>query len=250
MKKLYYPFIFSACLLCKAGNSLAQKTSPSVVNATGGHFSNASLQLDFSVGEVVIASASNQITPGYLQPDGTGSLPISLLYFNGAMSKGQVELSWATSQEINGNHFDVERSQDGTSFTKLVSVKATGTPNVQNTYNAVDPAPFASISYYRLKQVDNNGAYKLSRIIVIVTGVGGSYFAVSPNPFAGSITIKSPGTPYQVRVADMAGKIVSRANYTASQTTLNLSSLAKGVYLLQLFTKEGQFVQSIKITKQ
>jgi len=231
-----------------------QDTSLSVVNATGGHYSNGTLQLDFSVGEVSItslSSGSNLVTVGFLQPLGIGALAINVLTFTGSLNAaGQSELNWTTSQEINNNHFDVERSADGKTFLKLVTVAGSGSTTVQHSYKAVDPAPFSGITYYRLKQVDNDGAFSYSNTIALVTG-NGNTFVVSPNPFNSSIKVHALAQkPYAVKIFSIDGRLVAEKSFSGSETSVDLSALANGMYLLKLFSKDGNYIQSVKITKQ
>lgn len=234
---------------------LAQDTSLNVINAAGGQYSNSTAQLDFSVGEVSItplSSASNLVTVGFLQPSFKGTLAINLLSFTGSVNAaGEAELTWGTSQEVNNNHFDVERSADGRTFAKLLTVVANGTAAVQHTYKAVDPAPFSNITYYRLKQVNNNGTFNYSTTIALITGNAGNRFVVSPNPFTYSIKVRSlVQKPYTVKIFDMDGRAVAQTNFGGGETSVNLSTLAKGMYLLKLFSKDGSYIQSVKITKQ
>lgn len=235
--------------------SFSQDTIPNIVNATGGHYSNTTAQLDFSVGEVSItplSSAQNIISVGFLQPPFAATLAISLIDFTGTLTPaGQVALSWSTEQEINNNHFDVERSADGISFVKLLTVAGSGNSVIQQDYKAIDPSPFNNVTYYRLKQVNNDGSFTYSRVIAITTGTGGTSFVVSPNPFATSINIRPSGQkPFLVKIYDMGGRLVTQNNYPGAQTSIDLSALASGMYFLRLYSKDGNFIQSIKITKQ
>jgi hypothetical protein len=67
MKKLILLFTFGVSVMAKA-----QDISPHVVNTTGNQFTNANFSLEYSVGEIAIATLSNsiyQLTQGFLQSD-------------------------------------------------------------------------------------------------------------------------------------------------------------------------------------
>ena len=60
-------------------------------------------------------------------------------------------------------------------------------------------------------------------------------FEVFPNPNNGLITLQVPQDAlYKLFVYDINGKIISTQNITKTQTELNLSHLAKGVYIFKL----------------
>lgn len=68
-------------------------------------------------------------------------------------------------------------------------------------------------------------------------------FTVSPNPTAGPVTIAHPESASEVLVYDIFGKLISsRKPQTATQTMVDLSGQAPGVYLIKM---EGMGVQRV-----
>ena len=57
---------------------------------------------------------------------GGNTLPISLLFFGAVVNDNSVDLTWATSSEINNDFFTVERSYDGEKFSKIAIEKGAG----------------------------------------------------------------------------------------------------------------------------
>ncbi len=94
-----------------------------------------------------------------------GPLPVELLHFTAQPSKAHVSLNWATASELNNDYFDVERSTDGRSFQKIERVKGAGTTDVTLHYSYKDVKPQRGQNYYRLKQVDFDGAFEYTNII-------------------------------------------------------------------------------------
>ena len=72
-------------------------------------------------------------------------------------------LNWSAKGNINNDHYDIERSSDGISFTKIGSVNAIASGDVQQ-YNFNDVMPLPGNNYYRLKQVDKDGSSQYSSI--------------------------------------------------------------------------------------
>ena len=95
-------------------------------------------------------------------------LAVNFLSFDGAVKDSRVVLNWATSGELNNKGFDVERSADGRSFTAIDFVKGNGTTANLSKYSYTDGNKFLSgTTYYRLKQIDVNGATDYSKVIQV-----------------------------------------------------------------------------------
>lgn len=76
-----------------------------------------------------------------------------------------VRLNWKTDAEVENLEFVVERSQDSVQFTAIGSVPsaaANGNSAVTLFYLFNDPAPLVGRSWYRVKQVDRQGAHQYS----------------------------------------------------------------------------------------
>jgi hypothetical protein len=94
-------------------------------------------------------------------------LPVTLTSFTGKLVNKQTELRWATASEKNNAEFLVERSLDGRKFETLGTVKGNGTTNVAQYYAFTDAKPAQGTNYYRLKQIDFEGASEYSKIVAV-----------------------------------------------------------------------------------
>src|SRR5690606_477794 len=94
-------------------------------------------------------------------------LPIELKSFEAFLIQGVVEINWATFTEYNNHYFVVERSRDGITFDSLFYVEGAGYSKSILNYQTVDDRPLAGMSYYRLKQVDYDGRFTYSELVVI-----------------------------------------------------------------------------------
>lgn len=130
-------------------------------------------------------------------------LPVTLIFFKGErINASHVGLTWETSSETNNAGFDIERSLTAAvNFEKVGYVDGGGTVTKDKIYAFSDLNPSENISYYRLKQLDYDGAFEYSRII----GVNGFKELLS------LITIPNPGTQnntfFQVTGNDASGEI-------------------------------------------
>lgn len=92
------------------------------------------------------------------------TLPIRLSAFSGRMFQQAVKLSWSTSDESDGRHFEVEKSTNGSSFTKL-GVVALGSSNAA--YEFTDNQPVAGNNWYRLKMQHRDGTAYYSAVVKV-----------------------------------------------------------------------------------
>jgi len=109
-------------------------------------------------------------------------LPMKLLNFSLQKNSSSISLSWATAEESNMDHFEIQRSENGRDFISLGSV-----PNrnqfIQNNYSFDDNHPLKNVSYYRLKMVGATGDISYSRIIPVKFNSTGSAVNLYPVPW-------------------------------------------------------------------
>lgn len=99
---------------------------------------------------------------------GTQLLPVKFLSFTATGSEKGVQLNWSTAWEINNSHFEIERSIQGINeFTYLDEHRGKGNSVVISEYSYIDYQIVQQKGpiFYRLKQVDFNGAFTHSAIV-------------------------------------------------------------------------------------
>ena len=109
--------------------------------------------------------ASPAKTPSVPEPE--IELPLKLIEFSGKPTNDIVVFKWSTTAEINVNHFELEKSINGISFTTINKQTAKGISNNPDDYKAEDFKPAPGINYYRLKFVCNNSKFSYSKIIKV-----------------------------------------------------------------------------------
>ncbi|MBX7181105.1 MAG: T9SS type A sorting domain-containing protein [Bacteroidia bacterium] len=176
--------------------------------------------------------------------DNGNPLPIELIEFEARANGDHVDLSWITASEINSDYFLVEKTQDGENFSEVTKVDAANFSNNTLNYSAIDPNPFEGLSYYRLKEVDNDGQFEYSELrpVQFSKGAVDQGIEIFPNPNQGDMfNLELKGfekeKPVLVVVQDIAGRtFYSKITYVESEHSIKLISsddnLAKGVYLV------------------
>jgi hypothetical protein len=182
---------------------------------------------------------------------GWNSLPVEMLYFKAGPVGNNVALDWATATETNNDHYNIERSKDGANFEFVSSVKAYGNGNsvVTQQYHSIDTNPYGGTSYYRLKQVDKNGAYKYSNISA-VNFTKKSYVDVYPNPAYSSLVIEASNDYLNasVKITNALGEEVINTTLNSYSNVLDVSVLQSGFYYVLI--DNGNGVSKTKITVQ
>jgi len=189
--------------------------------------------------------------------NGNNYLPITLLNFNAKPNaKKQVDLTWETATETNNNLFTVERSQDGVDFEIVTSVKGAGNSMVKSSYSALDASPYSGISYYRLKQTDNNGSYTYSGIRTVEIAKGTGDMDIYPNPNTGaSFTMsfkENVGEEIQVVLVNAMGEeMFSRLISNASEALVAAvdldGKLAPGIYSVIVTAQSNTYKKKLVI---
>lgn len=184
-------------------------------------------------------------------PDVTGVLPVELTSFEVEDMEKKVALSWTTISEKNTNYFFIERSTDGKTWTSIGRVKAAENSNHLLYYEFYDENPLKGVSYYRLKTEDLDRTFEYSDIKVIERTGKEVFVIIYPNPTSGLINLASSYNVNEIvyEVFDISGKQVVIVGEVVSddKMVLDLSDLAKGVYIVSVKTPDGKVVNTQKI---
>jgi type 1 glutamine amidotransferase len=173
------------------------------------------------------------------------ALPVVLAAFTASVNRvWEVALTWQTAAEQNTDYFVVEQSADPVSFNAIGTVKANGYPS---TYSFQDGRRQRSLQYYRLRQVDKDGAVQYSSVVAVSLPQS-LKVSISPNPSSGIVQIITGGhvdEQVPVQVMDRAGKSIYRKQYQGPRFTLDLSRLPSGAYVIRV----GEVATQLLLTK-
>ncbi len=164
------------------------------------------------------------------------SLPVHLIEFNGAALEKQVLLHWVTSEEYHSKEFIIERSSDnGQSWLKVGVMAAAVNHVLPVGYTYRDTFALSGKNFYRLKMVDNSGAFMYSNTISVM--VKDKRWLVYPNPSNGKLYISEAtdvSGPLMVSIWNTTGLEVMKTKITSSSTPvmLDLSGCPRGMYFI------------------
>ncbi|AKD02726.1 IPT/TIG domain-containing protein [Pontibacter korlensis] len=159
-----------------------------------------------------------------------------------------VLVSWTTRNEQDIDNFIVQRSSDGVNWSDVGTVESEGPSNggeLQYTFTDLDP--LRNQSYYRLEVVYQNGESSFSPRVVVLNPADIRVLRYFPNPVSGQGSqngsqltlyyLVNRGATMQAQLYNAKGQIVKEyeLNFSTgvSSYTLDLSSLAAGIYFLK-----------------
>lgn len=177
-------------------------------------------------------------------------LPVRFERFEVRPEQCHVQLHWITTEEINAAYFVVQRSSDGISFDNIGRINAMGSSNVRQEYTFLDSVPGRQ-NYYRLKQLDSDGTYTLTRIVHAADPCNGIKINVlqkQQNIYEIHAKSLSKESPLTAELVDRRG--IPRRKFTVKPneiTRMETFGLPEDIYILQIKNQSGYRMFSQKL---
>ncbi len=186
------------------------------------------------------------------------TLPVELIDFTVEDVDCNNVLKWSTASEENSSHFIVEHSTDGKNYNAIGRVEAAGNSLEIIEYEFRHEDIDKAYNYYRLKQIDFDGAYEYFDVVFVKNACyefeDVSAF-VYPNPTPRDVNIEISSTSEQevtIQIVDALGRLVQQekiqVNEGTSFKTYDLKRYENGYYNIMIITDSGT-VKTYKIIK-
>jgi hypothetical protein len=182
-------------------------------------------------------------------------LPITLLNFNGFPEKNYNYIEWNTIEEINNDYFIIESSHDGVLFQPIGNINGAGNSSGSLYYKFIDENPSSGISYYRLKQIDYDGAYTYSNVISIKQSIGAEV-SIFPNPTKGNIKlnfVSKYDDQIRICVSNAYNMIYNQELFLPRGNKILefdfLKDVPSGFYIIKIVDKTDHIIKLEKIIK-
>ncbi|MEP6465082.1 MAG: T9SS type A sorting domain-containing protein [Parafilimonas sp.] len=189
-------------------------------------------------------------------------LPVNLNSFSiSSKIAGIAIINWSTASETNTDYFIVKKSINGTVFTEISRIKATGNSTSIHNYSVTDNnvGTFYKYVYYMIDAVDKDGSSTLSSINKFVNNSALKKLVtqLSPNPLTrpGHLMFQFNADKegeMLVQLYDNSGKLIADEKAYGTPGLNNghfhLGNLAPGIYTI-VFSL-GQIKESYKIIMQ
>jgi hypothetical protein len=208
-------------------------------------------------GKLTVSTGTTGVTNANFGIKITNTLPVIGLEVSGMLKDNVASILWSTLQEIETDYFEVERSLDNQTFTKVGRVAAAGTSASMRQYKFDDDLQglsSATVFYYRIKQFDRDGKYTYSKVVVLRRS-NIEVVKVMPNPFVSELNIRVNALRQaraEISIMDANGKVIYRQATLLMKGINNISVkgmeiFAQGAYFLRINT--GVSVEIIPLIK-
>lgn len=179
----------------------------------------------------------------------SGSLPVTLMAFDGAVQENHVTLKWATAGETNADRFEIQHSTNGKNWDLIGSVIAKGESSVQSNYAFGHEAPVKGQNFYRLKMIDYDKTFSLSKIINVLFDKTPALTAY-PNPASNRILIGNDELVKQVTLHAVSGVKVFEIK-GRFYDGIDVSKLSEGIYMMTIIHLDGTVsMQKVLIARE
>ncbi|MGV3657252.1 MAG: T9SS type A sorting domain-containing protein [Chitinophagaceae bacterium] len=185
--------------------------------------------------------ATSQFPAAWTPPVEVVVLPMQLKQFSGSQQSKKIELSWMVAQNETGSYFEIEKSDNGTSFTTH-SLLFASEKQGDETYRYSVAAPLSDKVFYRLKMVNKDQTFSFSNVIFFGSQPAGNMqLSLLQNPVSGTIHFSYNSAMAQqaeVSVYNMNGRKVQGIQQNMqqghNQLSLPATQLPTGLYILEV----------------
>ena len=201
--------------------------------------------------------ADNVTISGSYSGSGTqcgGTLPVEMLSMTGVASSRSAVLTWTTATETGNAGFEIQRrliegpqtATQSVTWSTVGFVQGSGVSTSPKTYSFTDNQLQPGLYAYRLRQIDQNGSFKVTDAVEIAVGLAPREFTLSqnyPNPFNPSTTVEftlEEDGHVKLSIYDAVGREIrtvlneDRKAGFYQQVTMDLSRFGSGVYFYRL----------------
>ncbi len=178
------------------------------------------------------------------------TLPVTLFNFMGKVKDNKALLTWSTANEINNKGFEVELSRDNKTFTSIGFVSAAKSSGGINNYSFADNKLLSGTNYYRLKQIDNDGASKYSTVVKLeLQKFAWDIFGNSSNNSWIQLQMQSQAN-VAIQIVSINGKLIQTINKgSIAEGTynipLNMGSATHGIYVIKLMIDKSSYTKKL-----
>lgn len=177
---------------------------------------------------------------------GSSPLPVKFVGFTVTRKDNDVLIQWSTSEEINAEMYEVERSIDGTNWNTIAYVAAVGNSSATNNYSFTDKKISVKVAHYRIKEIDLDGKTVYTSIKSIksenvaateikIAAIQNKILLQFPQEVKGNITI---------RFVSRNGQVVDQQNINNPVGQVVLNSKLTGNYIIAV--SNGQDINTAK----
>lgn len=239
--------------IIKSGAAISNITpSNPLANGTTNYAATNVLNQNYLAGDYKLSGRFTKGFSGFAgaNTSSNSSLPIELLIPLQAVYKKDIgnAISWTTAQEFNCDYFELQRSVDGADFAIIATLRGQGNSALRHDYLYNDKAFNNGKNYYRFKQVDFNGRFTYSNMVMVDnTEYVKHSFELFPNPVKNILNIKLQDSNKigSIQIHNAYGQLVASLTLQLEiSNTLDVSGYSNGVYFVTIISGDNTETKS------
>jgi hypothetical protein len=203
------------------------------------------------VGNLTTSDVGNDLTSCSFP---AGILPVTWKGFDVTVqNNNNVLLNWEV-MEYQNKGFYIQHSMNGTDWDDIAFVASKSNQESLNAYSYKHTNDLNGLQYYRIKQVDIDEKVSYSAVATVMLKNDKQNITIWPNPATSQIRIASNNSDNnsfytKAQIFDLSGRKVTETLLQANTSTINVSKLSAGTYLIKIQSKDGTTYNQ-KIVKQ
>jgi hypothetical protein len=183
----------------------------------------------FSIVNIPGAYAANRFSIVFRQQAAAAFTNITATRVSGSTN---VQVNWQVAHEANMAKYELEKSNDGTNFSRMLFVDPSANNCSTASYGHLDDEASSGANYYRVKAIKTNGQFFYSNTVMVQPAKGG-------NP----LVSKNASEETLIATTDAEKEIRIYPNPVINhQLNISFKNQAAGNYELKLFNNLGQSV--------
>lgn len=178
-------------------------------------------------------------------------LPLKIISFTAGQMNGYTKLNWTIGNELNVDHYELERSDDGINFYTIYTHWAFNR-NGTEFYSYDDSKSIKGKAFYRLKVNNRSTQVNYSHIVTVSAGDNGKIFYVITNPVDAKIDLYADVAVkgvYNYTIVSMDGQVMQSGKLEIKNTGIYAipfkSVLAAGAYILVVQNETNRLQKTI-----
>lgn len=176
------------------------------------------------------------------------ALPLEWLYFNLQQETNQVVLNWGTASESNVSHFEVQKRTSNNDFVSIAYISATNIQHLTQHYSYTDINPIMNeINYYRIKQVDWNGAHTYTNILAAELNAADNtfwHYQLNGQNYLTFYSILNQEIKFEI--FDVAGRLLDSKQFLQKEYTQQIH-FTPGIYIVTVYSDNKSVSKKIII---
>lgn len=173
----------------------------------------------------------------------SGPLPVKIRDYDVKLVSGKVVVTWTSTEEINNDHYTIERSANGRDFTQVGTVSGAGNSSILRYYSFTDNQPMIGTSYYRLSQTDFDAHTEYLNVKRVVNEKLKDFEVKTLSGYSNRLVLQISSQQqavYAISIVDINGRRVKNETVNLSQgNTRREYTLVPGVYIWEVKNSRG-----------